>query len=330
MIWRCHIGLDAPNDARPRGLGVPAPVRRAGRRVRVLARGVRLGGPRPRAARASSRRRSTPSPRRTRSSTPATVRRDPARAPGSSRRRGGRAPAFERQDGTPGARRAPRDDRSRTRPLRPGDALRAAGLALGRAQGPARRDRRLRRARRAAHRRAPGLRRARTSRRSPTTPRARRCSRRPRRAASALPPDVARARAPRLLPMDDLEENAAIVNALQRARRRRRAEEPRRGLRAHGRRGDVEGAARRRQPDRRHPGPDRATAVRACCSTTRATSPPTAPRCCGLLDDPDRARAIGERARERVRDRFLGSQSLLDYLRVVRQVLEGDPQAAPN
>ena len=37
---------------------------------------------------------------------------------------------------------------------------------------------------------------------------------------------------------------------------------------------------------------------------------------------------MGEHARERVRDQFLGSQSLLDYLRVVRQVLEGDPQAA--
>jgi trehalose synthase len=48
-----------------------------------------------------------------------------------------------------------------------------------------------------------------------------------------------------------------------------------------------------------------------------------------LLEDPDRAREIGERAYERVRGRFLGSQSLLEYLAVIRTVLEGDPQAAP-
>ncbi|HEX4691659.1 MAG TPA: glycosyltransferase [Solirubrobacteraceae bacterium] len=49
-----------------------------------------------------------------------------------------------------------------------------------------------------------------------------------------------------------------------------------------------------------------------------------------LLEDPDRAREMGERAHDRVRGRFLGSQSLLEYLAVVRHVLEGDPQAAPS
>jgi trehalose synthase len=42
----------------------------------------------------------------------------------------------------------------------------------------------------------------------------------------------------------------------------------------------------------------------------------------GLLMDRERARAIGERARERVRDEFTSPRSLLDYLRVIRQVLE--------
>jgi trehalose synthase len=41
----------------------------------------------------------------------------------------------------------------------------------------------------------------------------------------------------------------------------------------------------------------------------------------GLLADPVRAERMGERARERVRDRFLSVRSLLDYLGVVRKVL---------
>jgi hypothetical protein len=38
---------------------------------------------------------------------------------------------------------------------------------------------------------------------------------------------------------------------------------------------------------------------------------------------------MGEHACERVRGRFLGSQSLLEYLEVIRAALEGDQQAAP-
>ena len=45
------------------------------------------------------------------------------------------------------------------------------------------------------------------------------------------------------LPMDDIDENAAMVNAIQRRADDRRPEEPRRGLRADRRRGDVEAAA---------------------------------------------------------------------------------------
>jgi trehalose synthase len=41
-----------------------------------------------------------------------------------------------------------------------------------------------------------------------------------------------------------------------------------------------------------------------------------------LLTDRDKAMGMGERARERVRDRFLSARSLLDYLGVVRRVLE--------
>jgi trehalose synthase len=42
----------------------------------------------------------------------------------------------------------------------------------------------------------------------------------------------------------------------------------------------------------------------------------------GLLAEPERAERIGDAARERVRGGFLSSRSLLDYLRVVRAVLE--------
>jgi trehalose synthase len=40
-----------------------------------------------------------------------------------------------------------------------------------------------------------------------------------------------------------------------------------------------------------------------------------------LLGDPPRAGRMGERARERVRDRFLNARTLLDYLRVIRPLL---------
>jgi trehalose synthase len=42
----------------------------------------------------------------------------------------------------------------------------------------------------------------------------------------------------------------------------------------------------------------------------------------GLLSDPDRAERLGDAARERVRGKFLSSRSLLDYLDVARAVLD--------
>ena len=42
----------------------------------------------------------------------------------------------------------------------------------------------------------------------------------------------------------------------------------------------------------------------------------------GLLLDPERAELLGQRARQRVRDEFTSPRSLLDYLRVVRQILK--------
>ena len=40
-----------------------------------------------------------------------------------------------------------------------------------------------------------------------------------------------------------------------------------------------------------------------------------------LLDDPERARKMGEAAQQRVRDQFLGARSLLDYLDLVSRLL---------
>jgi trehalose synthase len=45
----------------------------------------------------------------------------------------------------------------------------------------------------------------------------------------------------------------------------------------------------------------------------------------GLLDAPERARAIGAAAHERVRDRYLGTHSLLDYLDLLERLLTGRP-----
>jgi trehalose synthase len=43
-----------------------------------------------------------------------------------------------------------------------------------------------------------------------------------------------------------------------------------------------------------------------------------------LLNDPDRAAAMGEKARERVKDRFLGTESLLQYLQLIEPLTRRD------
>ena len=41
----------------------------------------------------------------------------------------------------------------------------------------------------------------------------------------------------------------------------------------------------------------------------------------GLLGDPERARSIGEAARERVRESFLGSRHLVQYMHLIQAML---------
>jgi trehalose synthase len=46
-----------------------------------------------------------------------------------------------------------------------------------------------------------------------------------------------------------------------------------------------------------------------------------------LLEDPVAAAALGDAARERVRKRFLGTHSLMDYLDVIEPLLRGEEAA---
>ena len=242
----------------------------------------------------SSRRRSTSSRRRTRSSATSTVARDP-RGRRASCPDGDRwpTPSFLREDGTPG--RVDRRRRSSGAPLRRRRPLRRPGLALGPAQGPGRRAARLRAARRrgAATRTccSPGPAVDGGRRR----PRGRRGARGGRRRRRALPAPPARARAPRRrCRWTDAEENAAMVNAIQ-----RRADVVVQKTLAEGFGLTVAEAMWKARPvvaasasaaSRTRS----STASAGCCSTTRATSPPSATRSAGCWPTRELAGRLGD------------------------------------
>ena len=246
------------------------------RRLRVLAGGVRPGE-RPRS---TARRRHPADDRSVLGEEPAARRR--AACARSSRSRADRGTGqrphgctFLREDGTPG-----RVDRAAD-VLRVGaaaarhDAARRAGLALGPAQGSDRRDARLRAPRRSSAPAArtwcsPG-RRHRRRRRSRRRARARRRDRGVARAAARR----ARARSPRVAADRRHRRERRDRQRAAAPRDDHRAEEPAGGLRAHRHRGDVEGAAGRRERGRRHPGSDRrrragAAAPRSAPISTRS------------------------------------------------------------
>ena len=237
------------------GMVVPPPPRVGSGRVRVLAGAVRTRRPRGRAsAHHSAIHRSVlaEEPRAR------PDRRRPDRAPSRPVRRRRRGPCRDvptrRRDGRDG--RASSLDRRR-RSARSRSSARRAGVAMGSPEGHARRDDGVRRRRGRAGRRQSRADRTRASRASPTIPKARRCLQECIDAWHRLPPE-ARARIRLVsLPMDDLEENALMVNALQRTSTIVGAEEPRRGIRSHCRGGDVEGEAGRGLRRRRHRRPDR-------------------------------------------------------------------------
>ena len=112
--------------------------------------------------------------------------------------------------------------------------------------------------------------------------------------------------------MTDADEAAAIVNALQRHATVVVPEEPRRGLRPHGRRGHVEGAACRRAAvggivDQVVAGetgvlvddPHDLAAFGGAVQT--------------LLQDPAQAVLLGQNGRKRAVDHFLGDRHLEQY-----------------
>ena len=214
VIWRAHIGLDLPNDLAREAWRFLTPYVQPADAYVFSRDAYRWPGldERARDGHPSVDRRLRPEEPRdgVHQRDGRAARRRPRRRPPPARPRGVRAARRQRR-----ARRAPRhDDRGGAAPAR--RAAARAGVALGPAQGPARRARRLRRVRRHRARNRSWCWPDPTSRRSPTTPRAPRCWRRSRRPGTSCRERVRRRVHLALLPMDDRDENAIIVNALQR------------------------------------------------------------------------------------------------------------------
>ena len=227
-------------------------------------------------------------------------------------------PTFKRGDGSEAPRRQPgravrglaRDARRRDRP---------AGLALGPPEGPEGVIRGFAEHVLPRDRRPPDLRRA-GRRGRLRRPRGRRGARGgeggARRARRGRPPQ----HPPRLPAARRRRGERGDRQRAPARRRRRRAEEHRRGLRPDRRRGDVEGPAGGRHRGRRHPGPgiDGETGL-LLADPEDLDAYGAAVR--SLLEDPERAKRMGEAAKARVRDEFLGARSLLDYLSLIGKLL---------
>ena len=128
------------------------------------------------------------------------------------------------------------------------------------------------------------------------------------------------------LPMDDVEENAAMVNAIQ-----RRADVVLQKSLAEGFGLTVAEAMWKARPvvagrvggiqDQIIDG------VSGVLVDDPADLASVAGAIDGLLDDPDRARAIGQAARQRVLDEFLGSRHLVQYLNLIQAMLHKEGKA---
>jgi trehalose synthase len=121
------------------------------------------------------------------------------------------------------------------------------------------------------------------------------------------------------LPMDDVEENAAIVNALQ-----RRADVVVQKSIAEGFGLTVAEAMWKARPvvaSRVGGIREQITEGETGLLVEARDLPGFAEAVVGLLQDPDRARAVGERARDAVRELFLGPRHLRQYVDLFEQLL---------
>jgi trehalose synthase len=128
------------------------------------------------------------------------------------------------------------------------------------------------------------------------------------------------------LPMDDIEENAAMVNAIQ-----RRADVVLQKSLAEGFGLTVAEAMWKARPvvaGRVGGIQDQVVdGVSGVLVDDPADLAAVANAIDGLLSDPDRARTIGEAARQRVLDEFLGSRHLVQYMNLIQAMLHKEGEA---
>ena len=122
------------------------------------------------------------------------------------------------------------------------------------------------------------------------------------------------------LPMDDVEENAAMVNAIQ-----RRADVVLQKSLAEGFGLTVAEAMWKARPvvaSRVGGIQDQIVdGVSGCLVDDPADLAAVGGALDSLLGDPERARSIGEAAHERVRESFLGSRHLVQYMQLIERML---------
>jgi trehalose synthase len=130
------------------------------------------------------------------------------------------------------------------------------------------------------------------------------------------------------LPMDDIEENAAMVNAIQ-----RRADVVVQKSLAEGFGLTVAEAMWKARPvvaSRIGGIQDQIVDGESGLLVDPTDPPSVAVALDSLLEDPDRREAMGAAARERVREQFLGSRHLVQYVALLERLLSRDDGSGPS